>query len=415
MRRIFGRMFGGVGIFLRRLLGLGIPLWFVLAMVLGSLFATRIITRNQVVREVGGKDDFDEAMRYIEIKDIIDEKFIEPVDRKSMGYSAAIAMVSGLGDSWSTFLTDDEYKTYQLSSSNEYADIGMSLVKDSSGGFQVVTVYPDSPAARSGVVIGMLITAVDGQKVDTLSTDDVRTLIRSKMNGKFNLTIVGMSDPLEIDATNVNSEAITYRLEKTGAGYVQIHNFEAGSGQAAVDAVEYLLSQGAVSLVIDVRDNSGGLTTEAATFLDYLLPAGRLFSDISKDGTERVTESDSMSLELPMVVLINAGSFRESELFAQVLKDYRWATLIGEPTTGNTRTQEVIVLHDGSALRLSPHSLLSPSGTDIAAAGGVVPDMIVFNRNAAATGTTEGTVGGEEGTASVSDDTQLMEALRYLS
>ena len=415
MRRIFGRMFGGVGIFLRRLLGLGIPLWFVLAMVLGSLFATRIITRNQVVREVGGKDDFDEAMRYIEIKDSIDEKFIEPVDRKSMGYSAAIAMVSGLGDSWSTFLTDDEYKTYQLSSSNEYADIGMSLVKDSSGGFQVVTVYPDSPAARSGVVIGMLITAVDGQKVDTLSTDDVRTLIRSKMNGKFNLTIVGMSDPLEIDATNVNSEAITYRLEKTGAGYVQIHNFEAGSGQAAVDAVEYLLSQGAVSLVIDVRDNSGGLTTEAATFLDYLLPAGRLFSDISKDGTERVTESDSMSLELPMVVLINAGSFRESELFAQVLKDYRWATLIGEPTTGNTRTQEVIVLHDGSALRLSTHSLLSPSGTDIAAAGGVVPDMIVFNRNAAATGTTEGTVGGEEGTASVSDDTQLMEALRYLS
>ena len=415
MRRMFGRMFGGVGIFLRRLFGLGIPLWFVLAMVLGSLFATRIITRNQVVREVGGKDDFDEAMRYIEIKDIIDEKFIEPVDRKSMGYSAAIAMVSGLGDSWSTFLTDDEYKTYQLSSSNEYADIGMSLVKDSSGGFQVVTVYPDSPAARSGVVIGMLITAVDGQKVDTLSTDDVRTLIRSKMNGKFNLSIVGMSDPLEIDATNVNSEAITYRLEKTGAGYVQIHNFEAGSGQAAVDAVEYLLSKGAVSLVIDVRDNSGGLTTEAATFLDYLLPAGRLFSDISKDGTERVTESDSMSLELPMVVLINAGSFRESELFAQVLKDYRWATLIGEPTTGNTRTQEVIVLHDGSALRLSTHSLLSASGIDIAAAGGVVPDMIVFNRNAAATGTTEGTVGGEEGTASVSDDTQLMEALRFLS
>ena len=415
MRRIFRHMFGGVGLFLRRLFSLGIPLWFVLLMVLGSLFATRIITRNQVVREVGGEEDFNEAMRYIEIKDIIDEKFIEPVDRKSMGYSAAIAMVSGLGDSWSSFLTDDEYKTYQLSSSNEYADIGMSLVKDSSGGFQVVTVYPDSPAARSGVVIGMLITAVDGQRVTEYSTDEVRTLIRSKMNGKFNLSVVGMTDPLEIDATNVNSEAITYRLEKTGAGYVQIHNFEAGSGQAAVDAVEYLLSQGAVSLVVDVRDNSGGLTTEAAIFLDYLLPSGRLFSDISKDGTERVTESDSMSLELPMVVLINAGSFRESELFAQVLKDYRWATLIGEPTTGNTRTQEVIVLNDGSALRLSTHSLLSARGIDIAAAGGVVPDMIVFNRNAAATGTTEGTVGGEEGTASVSDDTQLMEALRFLS
>ena len=414
MQRVFRRMFGGIGIFFRRLFSLGIPLWFVILVLLGGLFATRTITRSQVIQEVGGEDDYEEAMRYIEIKDIIDKQYIEPVDRKSMGYSAAIAMVSGLGDPWSSFLTDDEYRTYQLSSANEYQDIGMSLVKDPSG-FQVVTVYPDSVAARSGVVTGMVITAVDGQKVADYSTDEVRTLIRSKMNTRFGLSIIGMSDPLEIDATNVNAEAITYRLEKTGAGYVQIHNFEAGSGQAAVDAVEYLLSQGAVSLVVDVRDNSGGLTSEAAIFLDYLLPSGRLFSDISKDGTERVTESDSMSLELPMVVLVNAGSFREAELFAAVLKDYHWATLIGEPTTGNTRTQEVIVLHDNSALRLSTHSLLSANGTDIAAAGGVIPDMIVFNRDASATGTTQGTVGGEEGTASTSDDTQLMEALRYLS
>ena len=253
MRRVFQRMFGGVGIFLSRLFSLGIPLWFVILILLGSLFGTRILTRNQVVNEVGGKEEYDEAMRYIEIKNIIDEKYIEQVDRKSMGYSAATAMVSGLGDAWSSFLTDDEYKTYQLSSSNEYSDIGMSLVKDSSGGFQIVTVYPDSPAARGGIVIGMVITAVDGEKVSDYSTDEVRTLIRSKMNGKFNLSIIGMSDPLEIDATAVNSEAITYRLEKTGAGYVQIHNFEAGSGQACVDAVEYLLSQGAVALVIDVR------------------------------------------------------------------------------------------------------------------------------------------------------------------
>ena len=115
MRRVFQRMFGGVGIFLSRLFSLGIPLWFVILILLGSLFGTRILTRNQVVNEVGGKEEYDEAMRYIEIKNIIDEKYIEQVDRKSMGYSAATAMVSGLGDAWSSFLTDDEYKTYQLS------------------------------------------------------------------------------------------------------------------------------------------------------------------------------------------------------------------------------------------------------------------------------------------------------------
>ncbi len=415
MNRLFRRWMGGIGLFLSRFFRIGISLWLVLVLLAGAVIGTRVYTRSQVVKAVGGKDDYDEAMRYIEIKDILDEKYIEEVNRKSLGYSAATAMVSGLGDAWSSFMTDDEYKTYQLSSSNEYSDIGMSLVKDASGAFQVVTVYPDSPADRAAVVIGMLITAVDGEPVSELSTDEVRTLIRSKMSGVFTLTIVGMPEPLEVDCTATNTEAVTYRLEKTGAGYIQIHNFEAGCGKACVDAVEYLLSQGAVALVIDLRNNPGGLTTEAAVFLDYLLPAGRLFSDITKDGTERVTESDSMSLELPMVVLINAGSFREAELFAQVLKDYRWATLIGEPTTGNTRTQETIVLHDGSALRLSTHSLLSAAGTDISAAGGVIPDMIVFNRNAEATGTTEGTTGGEEGTASISDDTQLMEALRFLS
>ncbi len=415
MNRVFSRWTRGIGLFLSRFFRIGISLWLVLVLLAGAVIGTRVLTRSQIIRAVGGQDDYDEAMRYIEIKDILDEKFIEPVDRKSLGYSAATAMVSGLGDAWSSFMTDDDYKTYQLSSSNEYSDIGMSLVKDASGAFQVVTVYPDSPADRAAVVTGMLITAVDGEPVSEMSTDEVRTLIRSKMSGIFTLTVVGMSEPLEVDCTATNTEAITYRLEKTGAGYVQVHNFDAGSGQACVDAVEYLLSQGAVALVIDLRNNPGGLTTEAAVFLDYLLPAGRLFSDITKDGTERVTESDSMSLELPMVVLINAGSFREAELFAQVLKDYHWATLIGEPTTGNTRTQETIVLHDGSALRLSTHSLLSAGGTDISAAGGVIPDMIVFNRNAEATGTTEGTTGGEEGTASVSDDTQLMEALRFLS
>ncbi len=415
MGRVIRRWLGGVGIFLSRFFNLGISLKVVVLLLLLAVGGTRYITRNQVIRAVGGKEDYDEAMRYIEIKDIIDEKYIDQVDRKSMGYSAATAMVSGLGDAWSRFMSDDEYKTYQLSSSNDYSDIGLSLVKDSSGGFQVVTVYPDSPAAKAGITVGMIITAVDGEDVSALTTDEVRTLIRSKMNVKFELTVAGGLGNIEVDCSSTNSEAITYRLEKTGAGYVQIRNFEAGSGKACKDAVEDLLSQGAVALVIDVRNNSGGLTTEAAEFLDYLLPAGRLFSDISKDGTERVTESDSMSLELPMVTLINSGTYREAELFAQVLKDYHWSTLMGEPTTGNTRTQETIVLKDGSALRLSTHSLLSPNGTDIAAAGGVVPDMIVFNRDASATGNTEGTTGGEQGTASISDDTQLMEALRYLS
>lgn len=376
------------------------------------------LTYSGMMNKVGGKDDFDEAMRYIEIKDIVDERYIDPVDRKNIGYYAAAAMVSGLGDNWSVFMTPDEYRAYQLTSSNDYADIGMTLIKDeTNGGFQVLSVSADSPAAKaspSALGVGMIITAVDGEKIANYSLDDVRTLIRSKLNGKFVLEISG-TEYLTVDCTDISTGSVVSRMEKTGAGYVQIKNFEAGSGQLAMDAIESLLAQGATALVIDLRNNSGGLTAEIASLLDYLLPKGRIFSEADKNGDQTVTESDGMCVQMPMCVLVNGQTFREAELCAAVLQEFGWASVLGEPTTGNTRTQEVIPLEDGSALRLSTRSYLTANGVDIAKNGGVIPDMIVFNTDESATGTTEGTTGGEDGTASTSGDEQLMTALKMLS
>ena len=377
------------------------------------------LTYSNMMSKVGGKDDFAEAMRYIEIKDMVDEKYIDPVDRANLGYYAAAAMVSGLGDSWSVFMTPDEYRAYQLTSSNDYADIGMTLIKDdNNGGFQVLSVSADSPAAKatpSPLAVGMVITAVDGESVANYSLDDVRTLIRSKLSGKFVLDISNGTQYLTVDCTDLSTGSVVSRMEKTGAGYVQIKNFEAGSGQLAMDAIESLLAQGATALVIDLRNNAGGLTAEIASLLDYLLPKGRIFSEADKNGDQTVTESDGMCIQLPMCVLVNSQTFREAELCAAVLQEFGWASILGEPTTGNTRTQEVIPLEDGSALRLSTRSYLTANGVDIAKKGGVVPDMIVYNTDESATGTTEGTTGGADGTASTSGDEQLMTALRMLS
>ena len=416
MGKIVRRFFRRIGRFIWGVLNLGVSLKVVILLLVLVGGGVYFFTYNGLIKAVGGKEDYDEAMRYIEIKDLLDKEFIDPVDRKALGQSAAAAMVSGLGDGWSYYMTEDEYRTYQLSSSNDYNDIGMTLVKDTNiGGFQIVSVYPGSPAAMSGLGPGMIISAVDGQAVSGMSTDEVRTLIRSKLNTKFYITRANISEPVELDCTDSNAGAVNYRLEKTGAGYVQIRNFEAGSGQAAVDAIEYLMTQTADSFVIDLRNNSGGLTEEVATLLDYLLPAGRLFSEVAKDGDTIVTESDGMCIQYPTVVLINTGTFKEAELCAAVLKEFQWATLMGEPTTGNTRSQDTLVLSDGSAIRLSTHSYLTANGVDIAKNGGVVPDMIVYNSDESATGTTEGTTGGEDGTASISADDQLMAALRYLS
>jgi len=413
---LINRLFSAIFYFFSAIFNIHIKLKYVVlfAILLGG--GTYFLTYNKMLKDVGGKDDYAEAKRYIEIKDVLDEQFIEPVDRVAMGNSAAAAMVDGLGDSWSYHMSADEYRTFQLYSSNEYSDIGITMVKDqNSGGFQVLSVNLDSPAAWAGLGAGMVITGVDGEDVTDYNVDQIRTLIRSKLNSKFTLDIGGGQYSIQVDCSGGYSSAVSYRLEKTEAGYVKIDNFEAGSAQDAIDAIEDLLSKNAVALVIDLRGNPGGLKAELSTFLDYLLPSGVVFSEVDKEGNAELAESDGMCIQLPMVVLINTQTYREAEVCAAALKERGWATLMGEATSGNTRTQETIELVDGSAIRLSTKSYLTGNGIDICANGGVIPDAIVYNADESATGTTAGTTGGESGTASTTADTQLMEALRYLS
>ena len=164
-----------------------------------------------------------------------------------------------------------------------------------------------------------------------------------------------------------------------------------------------------------MRGNPGGLAGEVQKFLDYLLPSGTLFYTVDREGNMDEAVSDGMCIELPMVVLINGETYAEAEVFAACMQEYQRATLFGESTTGSTRAQETIELSDGSAIRLSTRSYLTPNGVDISQKGGVVPEMILYNSDPSTAGTTQGTTGGEQGTASVSNDEQLMAALTYLS
>lgn len=388
---------------------------YVILILILSISGSVWYTRHTMLDNVGGKAEYNEAMRYIEIKDVLDKQYIDVVNREAMGDNAAAAMVSGLGDRWSYYMSPNEYKAYQLNSTNEYASIGMAISKMDNGGFEVLSVNYESPAAIAGLTPGMVITSVDEIDLRDKTLDETRVLIRSRLNTKFALGIGNGKTTIEVDCTGTYKSSVTYRLEKTQAGYVQIKNFEAGTGQDAINAIEELLNQGAIALCLDLRGNPGGLDTELAMLLDYLLPSGVLFIEKDKDGNEKVTESDGMCIQLPTCVLLNAETFGEAELFAAVLKEYQWATLLGEATVGKTRTQETIALADGSAIRLSTGTYLTGNYTDISINGGVVPDYIIYNADASATGTTAGTTGESTGAGATSNDEQLMQALKLLS
>ena len=414
MKKYFKRFLTSLGALIGRLFNVGIPLKIVLLLVVlvGGLCVG--LTYSKMMKKVGGKADFEEAMRYIEIKDAVSDNYIDAADRDKMGQSAAAAMVSGLGDKWSYYMSPDEYRSYKLSSANEYSGIGMSISKEESGYFRVISVNAGSAAAEAGVSAGMIINSVDGENIRDLSEDEARTLIRSKLNSKFTLGISGGTE-LTVDCKRTHQSAVNYRKEKTDAGYVQIYNFEAGSAQESIDAIEALLEQNIVALCIDLRGNPGGLASEIEALLDYLLPAGTVFYTTDRQGHEKAASSDSMCIQLPMVVLINGETYAEAEVFAAAMQEYQWATLFGETTTGSTRDQETIELSDGSAIRLSTKSYLTPNRVDISTNGGVVPEMIIYNSDPNSAGTTLGTTGGAQGTASVSNDEQLMAALTFLS
>lgn len=415
MRDIFLRLLAYLVRLIHRFFNLKIRLKYVLLALLVFTGSAIGITYSKMMRAVGGKADYAEAMRYIEMKDLIDENFVDPVDRDSLTASASSAIVNSLGDKWSYYMTGDEYKTYQLSSSGEYSDIGMAIIKDeSSGGFQVVSINAGSPVALAGLGAGKIIVSIDGESVIGSDIDHVRMLIRSRLNTKFTIGVLNEKEELTVDCAATYTNPVSYRLEKTGAGYIKIESFEAGSGQGAIDAIEDLVHEGATALVIDIRGNAGGLYTEAATLLDYFLPDVEMFSIVGKDGKGEVLRSDRVRLNPPTVVLINGGTFSEAEVFAAVLQEYAAATILGEPTDGKTRTQETIELSDGSAVRLSTRRYITANGIDISR-NGVVPDSIVHNSDESATGTTEGTTGVSDGTASTSTDDQLMAALRLLS
>lgn len=410
MGNIFLNLLGGIGRALHRLFSLKVSLRVVAILLILGIGLAWSLTRSNVKKDVGGEVDYEEARRYIEIKDMIEKYYINDVDRSRLGESAAAAMVSSLGDRWSSFMTADEYKTFQLSSANEVAGAGISTIKQGNSGFQVTSVNLDSPAARGGLNAGMLITGVDGNDVRNMDADEFRTMIRSRLNTAFTLEVSGQKDPIKVDCSRTYVSPVSYIVERTGAGNIRVENFEAGSGEALIKAFENLLHQNVNKFVIDLRDNPGGLITEMQTALDYLLPQGVLFSLIDKSGHEELFYSDNSSLKTDICILINAQTFGEAEIFAAVMQEAGWATVIGERTTGRTRIQQTIEITDGSAIRLSTRSYLTSTGTDIAANGGVIPDIIVYN-----TVTDMDQISEGNGMASYASDPQLRTALERLS
>ena len=316
-----------------------------------------------------------------QLEQLILEKFIGEADKTEMEDAAANAMIEALGDRWSYYIPADEYDDYLEQSANSYVGIGVTIqVTEDESGFLITKVNEGGPADEAGLLPGDVFVAVDGIDVRGWVINETSTLVKGEENTQVDITVIraGEEHTFTVTRKRVDIPVATAKLLEGKIGLVTIVNFDDRCADESIAAMESILSQGAEKLIFDVRFNPGGYVHELCQVLDYILPQGDLFRSVNYAGKESLETSDAKCLEgIPMAVLINGESYSAAEFFAAALREYDYARIVGEPTTGKGYFQQTTKLNDGSAVGLSMGKYFTPKGVSLAEVGGLTPDVVV--------------------------------------
>lgn len=317
---------------------------------------------------------------------------------------ALSAFVDGLGDTWSYYLSAEDYQATLERRANNYVGIGVTVDSASrEEGLLVQSVTEDGPADKAGVLAGDVITAVDGQSIAGDARQGAADLITGEAGTKVTLTLLG-EDGANRDVTCTRATLYTPsargRMLEGKIGYVQLSNFYSGSADSLKKEVDALMEQGAERLLIDVRNDPGGYVAELQKMLDYLLPEGPVFTHKPRWWFQSVYQSDADCVDLPMAVLVNQHSYSAAELLAAQLRESAGAPIVGERTTGKGYSQVTFPLVNGGGAGLSTAAYCTGSGHSLIGEG-ITPDVELS--------LPEGTILGGV------DDVQLQAAIELLT
>jgi len=349
------------------------------ALMLVTASATFVIAWLIFRTNYGMDSNLSEEIRvYAQARQYISELFVGDLDESELTDAAISAVIEALDDEWSYYMTAEEYEAFVRQSNNEYQGIGISFTRtEDTNAIEITSVTAGSPAAEAGLAVGDVITAINGESVSDLESEDIREIILDNLGNTVTLTIEGSDGKTR--ETQVKSEEyyvnpVSYEMLENNVGYIKIVSFDSDSGKEGIAAIDELISDGATALVFDVRNNPGGRVSELLELLDYILPQGEMFISADRDGNETIEISDENSIEMPMAVLVNANSYSAAEYFAAILQEYEWADIVGERTTGKGRSQLTLTLSDGSAIHISTKRYFTPAGVDLSDVGGIIPD-----------------------------------------
>ena len=360
------------------ILSLGIMLGVFIG-VCGSVVADK---SNGAVQSDADTLPYEDLRTFTEIFGRIKRDYVEPVSDKKLLEDAVRGMLTGL-DPHSAYLVAEEYQELKEGTTGQFGGLGIEVTIEN-GFIKVVSPIDDTPAQKAGIKTGDLIIKLDDKPVKGMSLTDAVKLMRGEPNSKIVLTIVreGLEAPLKLTLARdiIKVKSVKNRLLEKGYGYVRISSFQSGTGEGLRESLASLKKENGAplrGLVLDLRNNPGGVLNAAVEVSDAFLKSGLIvYTEGRIENSEmRFNASpDDLIDEAPMVVLINGGSASASEIVAGALQDQKRAVIMGEKSFGKGSVQTILPTSNGAAVKLTTARYFTPSGRSIQAEG-IEPDI----------------------------------------
>ena len=327
----------------------------------------------------GGATGLESALASIRTK--LEQEYIGELNDEQMLEMAIKGYVAGVGDEYTEYYTPEEMKEQYDTAMGNYVGIGIYMVVNyEEGTITVLEPMEGSPAETAGLKEGDIIIKVDGTDVTKDNVSDMSNAIKSEEGTKVKVGIKRGDENLDIEVERKRIEIshINSRMLENNIAYIQIKDFDGGTAEEFKENYENLKSQGATSLIIDLRNNGGGIVDEAIDILEMICDKdSTLLIEKDKEGKEKVTKSEeNPTIDVPIVVLTNGNSASASEILAGALKDNKQATIVGEKTYGKGVIQTLYALTDGSGLKITTAEYCTPNKTAINKKG-IEPDIEV--------------------------------------
>lgn len=316
------------------------------------------------------------------IQGILDKNFYFEEDEQQKQDGIIKGYMEGLDDPYSVYYTQEEYASFMEDTEGEYVGVGVQVSQSTDTNIITVVKVFDGPAKEAGIEEDDIITEVNGEDISDQDIDTVVDKIRGEEGTEVTITVYRSSDNQDHEYTmprqKVENPTVEYKMLDNNIGYIEVSSFYEVTAEQYIAAVEDLESQGMEGLIVDLRNNGGGLLDIAAEMLDYMLPAGKIVYTEDKDGNiiDSYNSTDDEQFTKPLAVLVNGYSASASEIFAGAIKDYEIGTLVGTNTYGKGIVQRVFPLEDGSAVKLTIAKYFTPKGNDIHEVG-IKPDIEV--------------------------------------